>query len=199
MSDDELGPNDSEVAPAEAVESLGPLVETFQPGRARLVFAATFGLALFGVGARAAVRYAAGWSDTSGATNPEVERWGVAAIGAAAAAVAVGLLVYVWSIASTRLLLFETGLAEVRGGRMNVFRWADVTEAREGVTTVRLVKGLGPPGPAASSSVVTLHRRDGGVLWFDADKVRGADRLARLLRSECERRGIPWRVTASTV
>ncbi len=199
MSDDELGPNDSEIAPAEAVESLGPLVETFQPRRARLAFAATFGLALFGVGSRAAVRYAAGWCDTSGAANPAAERWGVAAIGAVAAAAAVGLLIYVRSIASTRLLLFGEGVVEVRGGRMNVFRWADVTEAREGVTTVRLVKGLGALAPAASSSLLTLHRRDGGVLWFDADKVRGADRLARSLRAECERRGIPWRVTASTV
>jgi len=199
MSGDELRPDDPESVRAEAVGLLGPLVETFRPQRARLVFAATFGLALFGVGARAAVRYAAGWCDTSGAANPAVERWGVAAIGAAATAAAVGLLVYVRSVASTRLLLLGAGVVEVRGGRVNVFPWGDVTEAREGVTTVRLVKGLGPPGPAASSSVVTLHRRDGGVLWFDADKVRGADRLARSLRAECERRGIPWRVTASAV
>lgn len=199
MSNNEPDLHASVLARAEALESLGRPIETFRPQLARLVFAGTFGLALLGVGAQAAVRYAGGWCDTSRATNPEAERWGVAVIGTAAAAAAVGLLAYVRSIASTRIVLYELGLAEVRRGRLNLFRWADVTEARDGVTRVRLVKGFGTLAPAASSSMYTLHRRDGGVLRFDADKVHGADRLAQTLRTECERRAIPWQVTVSTV
>jgi hypothetical protein len=198
MGSDGADPPNAGSASGEPLGGLGRLVETFRPNWGRLAFGGAFGLVLIGVGLRASVRYALGWCDTSRAANPELERWGIAGLGLVAAVGGFGLLLYVWHMGSSRMLLFESGVAGVRRGKATAVLWEDIAEVRERVTQVKLIKGPSALVPKATSGIYVIVRRDGAVLAFDADKVGRADRLAGAIEAECRRRGIPWHVSTTT-
>jgi hypothetical protein len=174
----------------EHFQKLGTPLAIFKPDPLRLGVGAMAGLAMCGFGlllAGVAVS-----RDTKNFAHPQLERWGTAGIGGMIVLGGVVLWAWLWATRRFRVLVCPGGLIQVRGNASDAFAWEEIASVHERTTQVKLLKGPAPLVPKAASKVYWVTRIDGASIRFDADKVKGAERLRAMIRTEAARRAIPW-------
>jgi hypothetical protein len=126
---------------ARVLKQLGEPAAVFKPAPIRMVLGALFGLAMCGIGLTAAVRCGLGFSDTSRAANPQLERWGTAVLGLLLASGGVGLLLWTSGTINFRVLVCPGGLIRVRRNAVDPFPWDAIRVICQTIHRHKIVKG----------------------------------------------------------
>jgi hypothetical protein len=188
------------------IEQLGPIRREFKPGIENVVAGIILGVLMVGGGGGLVYLAANGVIEGGGNlpfwTQKGQKGWSWGAAGLLAV-VGIGLFVSgvlvilgARSMLSFRVRIGENGFALVEKKAVRVIAWEDVVSVREIHLYERppLLKGVAKyalPKTMSKSFVVTI---DGGDPFEFDGNMRGHTKLAKMIKEDTDRRGIPWEI-----
>ena len=179
----------------DAVSNIGQPVETFKPSPANAVAGIILGLLFGALGCvltfffvRSAVRDAG------------VESWkdiGYSLLGLLIVAMGAGLIWVATRLFSLTIYVGPQGFVYAAKSGTWLCRWEEIEHVTETVEQEHApLKGPAKLIPVGTNRYYTVRRKDGEEFTFTRDSVTKLGRLAKIIREQTEKRGVPWDTVA---